>query len=104
MILGKTFELPIGEYSYPFAVMLPANIPSTYNGEYGGISYFGKVKLDIPWGVDKKEKRFFQVINLLNLNSLPNLQVSSQFVLKIWPLPPPPDKKASTYLRCTLYF
>lgn len=85
---GNTFELPIGEYSYPFSVILPNNVPSTFNGQYGGIIYFGKAKLDIPWAVDKKEKKYFQVLNLLNLNNFRHLNA------------PLKDEKSKTFCCC----
>ena len=75
LIAGQKFELPIGEYVYPFSVSLPNVLSSTYKGTHGGVTYCGKVKMDIPWAPDKAERREFIVESLLNLNDLPELNV-----------------------------
>lgn len=76
-IAGRSkFELPIGDHVYPFSVTLPAPLPPTYSGTYGGISYYGKAKLDLPWALDKSEKRYFLVENPIDLNKMPELNVS----------------------------
>lgn len=73
--LGK-LELSAGEYSYPFAVMLPIKAPSSFEGTYGGISYYAKAKIDIPFTKDKEERTEFTVVNLLDLNLYQHLRVN----------------------------
>lgn len=73
--VGKK-ELTIGVHTYPFAVMLPPNSPSTFSGKYGGIAYYGKAKVDVPLATDKTVKNFFQVENWFDLNHYPQLKVS----------------------------
>lgn len=68
-------ELTIGVHTYPFNVILPPSAPSTFTGKYGGIAYYGKAKVDIPFGTDKTVKNFFQVENWLDLNLYPQLKV-----------------------------
>lgn len=68
------FELAAGEHVYPFSVILPIRAPASFNGSYGGVSYYGKVKIDIPMAIDKKERTCFTVLNPLNLNLFPNLR------------------------------
>lgn len=75
LIAGQKFELPIGEHIYPFSVTLPNALPSTYKGTYGGVTYCGKVEMDLPWALNKTETRDFIVESLLNLNYLPELNV-----------------------------
>ncbi|XP_065224219.1 arrestin domain-containing protein 3-like [Planococcus citri] len=72
---GK-FKLAAGEHIYPFSVMLPIRAPSSFSGSYGGVSYYAKVKIDIPMAFDRKERTCFTVLNPLNLNLFPNLRNS----------------------------
>lgn len=37
--------LQMDQYELPFSVQLPQNIPSTYHGEYGGVSYYLKIEI-----------------------------------------------------------
>lgn len=71
---GDKFELNAGDHVYPFAVILPLKAPSSFNGSYGGVSYYGKAKIDIPLAFDKKERAGFTFLNHLNLNLFPNLR------------------------------
>lgn len=56
--------------------MLPTNVPSSFQGSYGGIKFYGKAKVNIPYGIDKRAKKDFNIINSLNLNRFPHLNVS----------------------------
>ncbi|XP_065219733.1 arrestin domain-containing protein 17-like [Planococcus citri] len=71
---GTKLKLPAGQYSYPFVVLLPSELPSTFVGKYGGILYYGKAKIDIPFAFDYKHKARFIVSNPVNLNLYPNLR------------------------------
>lgn len=68
-------ELAIGRFTYPFTAILPPNVPSTFSGQYGGISYYGNVKVDIPFGTDKTARKHFQVESWFDLNPYPHLKV-----------------------------
>lgn len=78
---GKT-ELIIGVHNYPFTAILPHNSPSTFNGTYGGIAYYGKAKVDIPLAIDKTTKNYFQVENPLDLNLYPHLKVRKKLYVR----------------------
>ena len=62
--------LEAGDYSYPFQVMLPPNLPTSFEHEYGQIRYSISATIDIPWAFDKHSVKSFTVINVCDLNSL----------------------------------
>eukprot|EP00759_Apiculatamorpha_spiralis_P058305 PhF_6_TR9171/c1_g1_i2/m.14276 len=61
------FMMPVGRFSYPFEVVLPFNIPPSYEYRYGcdfaATRYFVGVCVDIPWGKDAEMSFPFQVLN-----------------------------------------
>lgn len=63
--------LEVGEYTYPFKIILPDGIPSSFYHEIGKIGYTLKSTVDIPWAFDKHTIRSFTLINPLDLNKLP---------------------------------
>ncbi|XP_060557997.1 arrestin domain-containing protein 3-like [Ruditapes philippinarum] len=65
-------KLEPGKYSYPFNFQLPQGIPSSYEATIGRVRYFIQSEIDIPWAFDKQTKRMFTVVNLLDLNTVPN--------------------------------
>jgi len=67
--------IPIGDHVYPFSSRLPASLPSTYNGSHGGIYYYSTAKLYISGSVNKSEKKYFILENLIDLNKVPELNV-----------------------------
>ncbi|XP_065226244.1 arrestin domain-containing protein 1-like [Planococcus citri] len=68
------FKLSQGDHVYPFGVLLPKNIPSSFAGSYGKITYFAIAKIEISGHLDKTRKEFFFVKNFLNLNCFPRLK------------------------------
>lgn len=65
-------KLPIGTHSFPFAITLPPNLPSTFMGAHGRVLYWLKCNIDRPWKVDKNLHLYVTVISLLDLNMDPN--------------------------------
>lgn len=65
---GSTIEFPAGVHTYTFACVLPDRLPGSVKGQYGAITYKVKLTVDIPWGLDEKEKVFFSVVNVVDLN------------------------------------
>lgn len=61
---------------YPFSALIPKNIPSSFKGSEGDISYYAVAKLIIPGQLNKIKKEYFKVKNYLNLNDFPDLKVS----------------------------
>lgn len=66
-----------GDYSFPFNLVLPPNLPTSFEHHYGRIRYMLNGTIDIPWAIDKHATKVFSVLNHTNLNLLPNLRNSS---------------------------
>lgn len=66
--------LEVGEQFYPFNIMLPPNLPTSYEQSVGKIRYSLTGNIDIPWAFDKHTKRQICIINHYNLNDYPLLQ------------------------------
>ncbi|XP_059470817.1 arrestin domain-containing protein 17-like isoform X2 [Neocloeon triangulifer] len=62
-----------GNYTYPFYCTLPANLPSSFEGDFGFIRYSLKAEVDRPWKFDYKAKALFTVTCPLDLNGSPEL-------------------------------
>lgn len=67
------FQLEFGEYIYPFNFSLPHQLPSTFKGKYGKVCYTAKVKINIPWKMNKEKEIMFKIISSINLNENPSL-------------------------------
>lgn len=72
---GSEIVLPAGEHAYPFTSMLPASLPSSFEGEWGHVRYTIKVTLDRPWKFDQDIKMAFTVLSPLDLNQNARLKV-----------------------------
>lgn len=73
---GTDLYLETGEQIYPFKIILPANLPTSFEHRIGKIRYTIKACIDIPWAFDKKTSIYFSVVNGLDLNLFPNLRVA----------------------------
>ncbi|XP_011504212.1 PREDICTED: arrestin domain-containing protein 3 [Ceratosolen solmsi marchali] len=69
---GEQIELPSGTHSFPFNYVLPPNLPSSFESDFGRIRYTMKAILDRPWKFDHETKVAFTVISHLDLNQQPN--------------------------------
>ncbi|XP_045216633.2 arrestin domain-containing protein 3-like [Mercenaria mercenaria] len=69
---GDSVKLQAGKYSYPFNFQLPPGVPSSYEATIGRVRYFIQSDIDIPWAFDKHTRRMITVVNLLDLNTVPN--------------------------------
>ncbi|XP_072382083.1 arrestin domain-containing protein 3-like [Diabrotica undecimpunctata] len=65
-----TTKLPTGQHMYPFSLILPNNIPSTYNCPYGSITYKVIALVDRPMAFDYEDTFIFIVVSLVDLNYL----------------------------------
>jgi len=75
--LGSDQTLSAGEHVYPFNYVLPVNLPSSFEGDYGHVRYSVKVVIDRPWKFDHEAKAIFTVVNPVDLNADPNLIVNN---------------------------
>lgn len=69
-------EVPAGRYVYPFSFLLPENLPSTYDSEYGYIDYKIKGIVDRPWKFDYECELMVIVHSPIDLNKVPRTKVS----------------------------
>lgn len=60
-----------GSYRYPFQFQLPPDTPSSFEGHCGRVRYYVKATMDIPWAFDDELTSYFTVLQLLDLNTLP---------------------------------
>ena len=79
-VAGITEVLAAGEHSFPFSMMLPYHLPSSFEGQYGYVRYTVKATLDRPWKFDHEAKAAFTVLSHLDLNLDPLNRVSIGFV------------------------
>jgi hypothetical protein len=81
--------IEVGSYCYPFKILLPSNLPTSFEHEYGHIRYSLNSTISIPWSSDSHVKRSFTVISFSDLNLLgPELRepygVSDSFSIGCW--------------------
>ncbi|XP_078144676.1 arrestin domain-containing protein 1b isoform X2 [Centroberyx gerrardi] len=73
--------LPAGEHSFPFQFLIPASVPTSFEGPFGKIVYRVRAVIDTPrFSKDYKAQRPFYLLNLLNLNEVPNIEQPSYAV------------------------
>ena len=72
--------LPAGEHSFPFSMMLPNHLPSSFEGQYGYVRYTVEATLDPLLKDDHEVKADFTVLLHLDLNLDPLNRVSIEYV------------------------
>lgn len=72
-----------GEYSYTFHVILPDNLPTSFDGKYGQIHYEIITTIDRPGRYPKVFKLPFTVIQPLDLNADAIYKVSYHLSIQI---------------------
>ncbi|KAK2581691.1 hypothetical protein KPH14_002178 [Odynerus spinipes] len=68
---GSELEIQPGEHKFPFTCSLPANLPSSFESDYGHVRYTVKATLDRPWKFDQDVKAAFTVVSPFDLNQEP---------------------------------
>lgn len=71
-----------GLYKYPFQFQLPPGIPSSFEGHFGRVRYCVKATMDRPWAFDEDVASYFTVLQLLDLNTLPQATVRFSCLLQ----------------------
>ncbi|KAG7498316.1 hypothetical protein JOB18_005365 [Solea senegalensis] len=67
--------LTAGEHSFPFQFLIPAAVPTSFEGPFGKISYRVVATIDTRrFSKDYKIKKPFYLLNLLNLNEVPDVE------------------------------
>uniref|UniRef100_A0A3P9JME7 Arrestin domain containing 1b n=1 Tax=Oryzias latipes TaxID=8090 RepID=A0A3P9JME7_ORYLA len=78
-----------GEHSFPFQFLIPAAVPTSFEGPFGKVVYRVQASIDTPrFSKDYKTLKVFYLLNTLNLNEVPNIEVRftfgmSPYLLKI---------------------
>ncbi|KAG7240811.1 hypothetical protein INR49_023385 [Caranx melampygus] len=73
--------LAAGEHSFPFQFLIPVAVPTSFEGPFGKIIYRVRAVIDTPrFSKDYKAQRAFYLLNLLNLNEVPDIEHSSSAV------------------------
>ncbi|XP_072381137.1 arrestin domain-containing protein 4-like isoform X1 [Diabrotica undecimpunctata] len=68
-LLGES-SLQSGVYEYPFYFPLPAGIPSSFEGEWGSITYTLKAVVDMPLAFNYKDKFTLTVTVPIDFNKI----------------------------------
>ncbi|XP_074546714.1 arrestin domain-containing protein 1b [Halichoeres trimaculatus] len=67
--------LAAGEHSFPFQFVIPVAAPTSFEGPFGKIVYRVRAAIDTPrFSKDYKAQRPFYLLNLLNLNEVPDIE------------------------------
>ncbi|KAM4533227.1 arrestin domain-containing protein 1b [Fundulus diaphanus] len=67
-----------GEHRFAFQFVLPFAIPTSFEGTFGKIAYHVRATIDTPrFSKDYKALRPFYVLNMLNLNKVPDIEQQS---------------------------
>ena len=74
VVLHHGPSLPPGLHILPFSLLLPPNLPSSYEGEYGNVRYFVKADIVRDWKWNHKVKQHIMVNGILDLNLYPSAQ------------------------------
>ncbi|XP_028319040.1 arrestin domain-containing protein 1b isoform X2 [Gouania willdenowi] len=73
--------LTAGEHSFSFQFVLPVSAPTSFEGPFGRICYRVRAAIDTPrFSKDHKAQKPFYLLNLLNLNMVPDIEHSSSAV------------------------
>ncbi|XP_029300303.1 arrestin domain-containing protein 1b isoform X2 [Cottoperca gobio] len=73
--------LAAGEHSLPFQFLIPVAVPTSFEGPFGKILYRVRAVIDTPrFSKDYKSQRPFYLLNLLNLNDVPDIEHPSYAV------------------------
>ena len=70
--------LPPGQHVLPFSLILPSNLPSSFEGEHGSVRYYVKANIVRDWKWDHKVKQHIMVNGILDLNLYPSAQAPGE--------------------------
>jgi len=65
---GESIQLPGGNHRLPFTFTLPANVPSSFEGEVGSVRYTAEATMERPWKFNHTTRSAFTVISIVDLN------------------------------------
>nr|XP_023014656.1 arrestin domain-containing protein 17-like isoform X1 [Leptinotarsa decemlineata]XP_023014657.1 arrestin domain-containing protein 17-like isoform X1 [Leptinotarsa decemlineata] len=66
--LSRRKDFNIGRYELPFSFPLAKDLPTSYQGKYGYVTYYLKAKMDVVDAPDLEEKVDFEVHSFIDFN------------------------------------
>lgn len=77
---SHVFHLGIGQHTFPFTFILPMQIPSSFEGEYGHVRYVIRASAQLPCHQSEyKCKTILVVCSSLDLNTIPRAAVTNNY-------------------------
>ncbi|XP_068622583.1 arrestin domain-containing protein 17-like [Battus philenor] len=73
------YHLQPGKHEFPFECPIPANCPSSFEGDHGHVRYEIKIVVDRAFKLDQEKSKRIRVIAPLDLNTNPYCQEPMQF-------------------------
>ena len=70
--------LPPGQHILPFSLLLPSNLPSSFEGDHGSVRYYVKADIVRDWKWNHKVKQHIMVNGILDLNLYPSAQAPGE--------------------------
>ncbi|KAF2904844.1 hypothetical protein ILUMI_01315 [Ignelater luminosus] len=71
---GNDFFFPPGRHTYPFSYILPAYLPSSFEGRNGNIRYYIKAVVERSWKSNYEHLFSLNVVSPLDLNYVPGVR------------------------------
>lgn len=73
------FYIEPGEYSYNFRIVLPSNLPTSFEHKNAVIRYVVEAKIDLPsiWKSGESVHKILSVVNQLDLNHVVSARAPS---------------------------
>lgn len=68
--LGPRLLVSVGRHSYPFTIQLPENLPSSFRGDYGYLSYTANAVLERPLLSQIVVSKEFTIVSIVNLHTI----------------------------------
>jgi len=68
-------------YTFPFNTQIPVHVPSSYESATGQVRYIFEAVVDRPKVFNMRHQHVITVLNPLDLNTIPNLEVSVKILV-----------------------
>lgn len=71
-----------GDHKFPFTFVLPPELPTSFEGQYGFVRYTIKVTIERSWKFDHEYKFPVTVLEHFDLNRIPAVKVKKTFKVR----------------------
>ncbi|KAL1374123.1 hypothetical protein pipiens_004992 [Culex pipiens pipiens] len=78
---GPSVNVPEGTHVYKFTCVLPDNLPTSFEGQYGHIRYTATILVERPTQKNTTYREAFTVLRHVNLNDDPSLKIPKKLEL-----------------------